>query len=252
MNVFITAGASGIGRAMAEEFLSQGASVAVCDFDKSAVADFQAANPKALVFDADVTDEQRIGDVFAQTLETFGSLDVVCANAGIGGPAGAVEDIELEQWRACINVNLDGAFITAKQTARHFKQQKSGLLLFTSSTSGLFGSPFRSPYNAAKWALAGFTKTLAMELGEYGVRVNAIAPGAVTGPRMDRVVAMEAKSRGVSEAEIRELYVKGVSLKTWVDAQDIANMASFLASAAGNKISGQILAIDGHTETLNP
>lgn len=252
MNVLITAGAAGIGRAMAELFMAQGAEVAVCDTDNDAIADFQRCHPKALAFVADVTDEARMANIFAQTLTAFGTLDVVAANAGIGGPAGAVEDIALDQWRACINVNLDGAFITAKLAARQFKSQRSGLLLFTSSTSGLFGSPYRSPYNAAKWALAGFTKTLAMELGEFGVRVNAIAPGAVTGPRMDRVVAMEAKSRGVSEAEIRDLYVRGVSMKTWVSAEDIANMAGFLASSAGNKISGQILAVDGHTETLNP
>lgn len=252
MRVFITAGASGIGRAMAECFMEQGAQVAICDSDADAVQEFAQAHPTALTFVADVCDEARVQEVFAATLESFGSLDVVAANAGIGGPAGAVEDIDLAEWRACISVNLDGAFLTAKQAARHFKQQGAGLLLFTSSTSGLFGSPHRSPYSAAKWALAGLTKTLAMELGPHGVRVNAIAPGAVEGPRMDRMVALEAKSRGVSEDDIRDLYVRGVSLKTWVTAQDVANMASFLASSAGNKISGQILAVDGHTETLDP
>ncbi|MGB0866020.1 MAG: SDR family NAD(P)-dependent oxidoreductase [Granulosicoccaceae bacterium] len=167
MRVFITAGGSGIGLAMAEMFIGQGASVAICDNDQSAVHAFQQKHTGALGFVADVCDETRIQAVFTETVDAFGGLDVVAANAGTGGPAGAVEDIELADWRACISVNLDGAFIVAKQASRHFKAQGNGLLLFSSSTSGLFGAPHRSPYCAAKWALAGLTKTLAMELGPW-------------------------------------------------------------------------------------
>lgn len=112
------------------------------------------------------------------------------------------------------------------------------------------GYPLRSPYAAAKWAIVGMTKTLAMELGPFGVRANAVCPGAVEGPRMDRVIANEAAARGESEEAVRQSYVTGVSMKTWVQAEDIANSIFFLASDAGLKISGQILAIDGHTETL--
>ena len=177
---------------------------------------------------------------------------MVAANAGIGGPAGAIEDLGLAEWRACLSVNLDGAFLTAQWAARVMKAQGAGLLLLTSSTAGLFGYPMRSPYATAKWGIIGLMKTLAMELGPFGVRVNALCPGAVEGPRMDRVVTAEARAHGEDEAAIRRRYVEGVSLKTWVTAEDVAAMAAFLASPIGAKISGQALAIDGHTETLAP
>jgi NAD(P)-dependent dehydrogenase (short-subunit alcohol dehydrogenase family) len=175
---------------------------------------------------------------------------VVAANAGIGGPAGAVEDISFEAWKSTLAVNLDGAFLTCRRAAPVLKAQGAGLLLLTASTAGLFGYPCRSPYAVAKWGIIGLMKTLAMELGPAGVRVNALCPGAVSGPRMDRVVANEAAARGISEAEVRALYVKGVSMKTWVEADDIADMALFLASDMGRKISGQAMAVDGHTETI--
>ena len=130
------------------------------------------------------------------------------------------------------------------------KSQGNGLIVMTSSTAGIMGYPLRAPYAAAKWAVVGMTKTLAMGLGPFGIRVNAVCPGAVEGPRMDRVITNEAKARGESEDAVRQSYVTGVSMKTWVQAEDIANSIFFLASDAGQKISGQVLAIDGHTETL--
>lgn len=252
MRVIVTAGASGIGLAMAEAFLSQGAQVAICDVDEAALADFSAAHPDAIAIKASVAEQQQVDAFFDKVEAALGGLDVVCANAGTGGPAGAVEEITFEDWRACLAVNLDGAFLTARRAAKTMKTQGNGLLLFTSSTAGIMGYPYRSPYAAAKWAVVGMTKTLAMELGSHGVRVNAVCPGAVEGDRMDRVIASEAKARGLSEAEIRQSYVTGVSMKTWVKAEDIAAMACFLASPAGAKISGQVISVDGHTETLAP
>jgi NAD(P)-dependent dehydrogenase (short-subunit alcohol dehydrogenase family) len=126
------------------------------------------------------------------------------------------------------------------------------LIVLTSSTAGQFGYPLRSPYATAKWGIVGLTKTLAMELGPAGVRVNAICPGAVEGDRMDRVVAMEATASGKTHDEVRALYVKGVSLRTWVTSDDVADTVSWLASPQAKRISGQIVAIDGHTETLTP
>lgn len=248
--VLITAGAAGIGRVMAESFQAVGAQVAVCDVDAGAVAAMQAANPGILARQANVTDEADVDGFFDDVLSAFGGLDVVAANAGTGGPAGAIEDIGLADWKACLAVNLDGAFLTARRAAPVLKAQGQGLLLLTSSTAGLFGYPYRSPYAVAKWGIIGLMKTLAMELGPSGIRVNALCPGAVTGPRMDRVIAKEAQARGISEDAVRQLYVKGVSMKTWVDAADIANTALFLASDMGRKISGQAMAVDGHTETI--
>lgn len=248
--IVITAGAAGIGRAIAERFLSDGADVAICDADALAVADFATAHPQAIAMVADVTSETDMTRFFARIEAAWDRVHAVCANAGTGGPAGRIEDLEYADWQTCIAVNLHGTFLTCRLAARMMRAQGAGLITLTSSTAGIAGYPFRSPYASAKWAIIGLMKTLAMELGPAGIRVNAIAPGAVEGPRIDRVVAMEAAAQDRSEAEIRELYVKGVSLRTWVGAEDVANMVHYLASPAGAKISGQTLCIDGHTETL--
>lgn len=233
---------------MAKRFYADGAQVVVSDIDGAAVAQVPE-EIHAMV--ADVTSEAAMGQVFDWVDAEWGGIDVLCANAGTGGPAGPVETLDLDGWRACLSANLDGAFLACRWAAAHMKRQKAGLILLTSSTSGLMGCPNRSPYVTAKWGVIGLMKTLAMELGPFGVRVNALCPGAVEGDRMERVVAMEAEARGTSPEAVREIYVAGTSLKTWVSAEDIANMAAFLASDQGARISGQALAVDGHTETLN-
>ncbi|WP_306142102.1 SDR family oxidoreductase [Roseibium sp. MMSF_3412] len=250
--VLVSAGAAGIGRVIAERFLSEGAQVAICDADADAVVSFSELHPQAVAAVADVTSENDMGDFLGELEARWGGADIVCANAGTGGPAGAIETLDYADWQSCVATNVHGAFLTCRWAARVMKAQGSGLITLTSSTAGIMGYPMRSPYAAAKWAIVGLTKTLAMELGPHGIRVNAICPGAVEGPRMDRVVANEAAARGLSEDEVRALYVDGVSMRTWVTAEDVTNMISFLASDAGQKISGQILAIDGHTETLAP
>lgn len=250
LRVLVTAGAAGIGRAMAETFLASGARVAICDVDAGAVAEFAAAHAGALAEVVDVTDEAAMAAFLSRVEGAFGGIDVVCANAGTGGPAGRIEDLDYGAWADCLSVNLHGSFLTCRWAARLMRAQGSGLIVLTSSTAGQFGYPLRSPYATAKWGVIGLMKTLAMELGPAGVRVNAICPGAVEGTRMDRVVANEAAARGVPEAEVRRTYVDGVSMKTWVSAQEIADVVAFLASPAGAKISGQALAVDGNTEWI--
>lgn len=250
--VLITAGAAGLGRAMAEGCLDRGDRVAVCDVDAQAVAEFAKANPDAIAQVVDVTDETGMARFLDHVEQVFGGIDVVCANAGTGGPAGRIETLDLDAWRACIDVNLTGAFLTCRWAARLMRAQNSGVIVLTSSTAGLFGYPLRAPYAAAKWAIVGLTKTLAMELGPAGVRVNAICPGAVEGDRMDRVVAMESAASGLTEDAVRAQYVKGVSLRSWVTAEEVTETMLWLTSPAARKISGQIIAIDGHTETLVP
>ena len=252
MRVVVTAGASGIGLAIAEKFISQSAQVAICDVDRSAIEEFRRKHQSSIATHADVTSETEMAHFLGEVESTWGGADVVCANAGTGGPAGNIEDLDYNEWQNCIATNINGSFLTCRWAARVMRAQKSGLIVLTSSTAGLFGYPMRSPYAAAKWAIVGLTKTLAMELGESGVRVNAVCPGAVEGDRMDRVVANEARARGVSEDSVRQSYVRGVSMKTWVNAKDIAEAVSYFASPAGAKVSGQILSIDGHTETLAP
>lgn len=248
--VLVTGGAAGIGRAIAHKFLSAGVRVAICDADPQAVEAFSAEFPDAICATADVTNEGEMDSFLNEVESAWGGIDVVCANAGTGGPAGPIEELTYDDWQRCVATNVHGSFLTCRWAAKVMKPQRSGLIVMTSSTAGIMGYPFRSPYAAAKWAVIGMTKTLAMELGPFGIRVNAVCPGSVEGPRMDRVIANEAKARNVSEDSVRQSYVSGVSMKTWVQADDIANSIFFLASEAGDKISGQVLSIDGHTETL--
>jgi NAD(P)-dependent dehydrogenase (short-subunit alcohol dehydrogenase family) len=248
--VLITAGASGIGLAMAAAFLERGDIVAIADIHRARLRDAQKKYPRLAAFTADAADISAMRRVFA-ALEKSGGIDIVCANAGVAGPTATLENITPRAWRECLRVNLDGAFIAAKLAAPLMKARLRGALIFTSSTAGLFGYPLRAPYCAAKWGVIGLAKTLAMELGAFNIRANALCPGAVDGDRMDGVIAREAAARGVSKARMRKIYAECASLKTFIAAEDIAQAALFLTSPAGCRISGQALAIDGHTEKIS-
>jgi NAD(P)-dependent dehydrogenase (short-subunit alcohol dehydrogenase family) len=160
--------------------------------------------------------------------------------------------VELDDWRRCVSVNIDGAFLAAKHAAPMMKRQQAGVMLLTSSTVGYTGYPHRSPYAAAKWAVLGLMKTLAMELGPHGIRANALCPGAVEGPRMEGVMEREAAARGLTRDEIYAGYASGTSMRTWVTGGDIANMAVFLASPEARYVSGQVISVDGHTFNPDP
>jgi len=176
-------------------------------------------------------------------------LDILISNAGVAGPTANLEDISLADWRNCLAVNLDAAFLCARAAAPLLRVQ-GGSMILMSSTAGLFGFPRRSPYASAKWAIRGLTRTLAQELGPAGVRVNCICPGSVSGDRIDRVITAEAQKTGRSEAAVRSEMTQISSLKSFISPQDIANLALFITSGAGARISGQDLTVDGHTETL--
>jgi NAD(P)-dependent dehydrogenase (short-subunit alcohol dehydrogenase family) len=241
--VLITAGANGIGAVMAGAFAAAGYRVWVTDVDSAALA----ASPHRASL-ADVRDEAQMQALAAQIGAEWGGLDVVCANAGIKGPTAPVVDMPLDGWRDCLAVNLDGAFLTCKHSIPLVG--RGGVMLLTSSTAGIYGFPYRSPYAAAKWAVIGLMKTLAMELGPQGIRVNALLPGSVNGPRIDQVFAAEAAAKGMTPQAVREGYAAGTALGRLVDADDVAAMAVFLASDGARMISGQTLTIDGFT--INP
>jgi NAD(P)-dependent dehydrogenase (short-subunit alcohol dehydrogenase family) len=248
--VLITAGAAGIGRAIAEAFVSQGHRVHVCDIDQGAIDAFLQANPEAGATHADIADVAQVDQVFAELADRHGRLDILVNNAGIAGPTAHVEDIETTDWDQTIAVNLNGQFYCARRAVPMLKAVRGGSIINMSSSVAFSGCPMRAAYTAAKWAVIGFTKTLAMELGPDGIRVNAICPGSVEGPRIDAVIERDAQRRGIAAEEIRDLYLRQSSLRSFISAEDVANLAVFLASDAGAKISGQALGLDGHTESL--
>ncbi len=248
----ITGGGSGIGLAIARTFAAAGANVWVCDRNEQVLEDLRNAEIPVQGFVADVGQEADVNYLFDQVLQSSGNrLDILVNNAGISGPNGPLEDLELEDWEATLRVNVLSAFMCSRRALQVMKPQRSGSIVNLSSTAGIYGYPLRTPYAAAKWAIVGLTKSLAMEVGDFGIRVNAICPGAVSGPRMDRVIAAEAKTRQLSDQQVRAQIVSQTSMKCFVEAQDIAQMALFICSAAGAKISGQSLAVDGHTESLS-
>ncbi len=251
LRVMITAGAAGIGLAIAKAFLAAGHRVHVCDVSGDALAAVAKANPGLKGANVNVADPDAVDRWFEAALKDLGGLDVLVNNAGIAGPTAAVEDMSVEGWRQCLAVDLDSQFFTARRAVPVMKQQKSGSIINLSSTAGLFGYPFRTPYAAAKWAVIGYTKSLAAEVGRWNIRVNAICPGSVSGDRMDRVIAAESKSTGRTEASLREEYTSGVSMKRFVAPEEIADMVLFLSSPAAAMVSGQAIAVDGHTETFH-
>ncbi len=246
--VLITAGASGIGRAIAEAFDAAGYDIWISDVDAAAL-DAAPSHWRARL--ADATDEAQIATLFAE-LDAAGGLDVLCANAGIAGPTAGIEDINLDDWRRCVSVNLDGTFLAAKYAAPMMKAAGQGVMLITSSTAGQHGYPGRAAYASAKWGAIGLMKTLAIELGPHGIRANAICPGSVEGPRMEGVLEREAASKGTTRDAIYAGYASGTSMRTWVEARDVANMAVFLASEGARYVSGQVIAVDGHTFNPDP
>ena len=247
--VLITAGASGIGRAMGEAFAAVGAQVWVTDIDATALANLPKDWRSSKV---NVADDAQMSALFNEVSQEWGRVDVLCANAGVAGPTAAIEDIAIEDWKSCVSVNLEGAFLAAKYVAPIMKAQKSGSVIFTSSTAGIYGYPNRAPYSAAKWAVIGLMKTLAMELGPYGIRANVICPGSVEGPRMEGVLEREAAVKGMTRDQVFEGYAQGTSMKSFVTAEDVANLSVFLGGDMARLVSGQVIAVDGHTENPDP
>jgi NAD(P)-dependent dehydrogenase (short-subunit alcohol dehydrogenase family) len=247
----ITAAAAGIGRAIAEAFVNDGATVHVCDVDGAAVEAMSAAVPGCAARLVDVTDPAAFDMWFDEGLTALGGVDVFINNAGVKGPTALVEDIDPDEWRQCLAVCLDSHFFGARRAAPVMKAQRSGSIINVSSVAGLVGYGMRTPYAAAKWAVVGLTKSLAIELGPHNVRCNAICPGSVRGERIDRVIAAEAAERNVTVEEVTRSYLDGQSIKRFVEPREIAELCRFLASPAASMITGQAMGIDGHTETYH-
>jgi len=248
LRVLVTAGAAGIGRAIAQTFAVHGARVHICDVAQAALDACGREQPNIGRSLADVSRVDEVDRLFADVKRELGGLDVLINNAGIAGPTAKVEDIQPADWERCIAVDLNGMFYCTRLAMPMLKangRERGGSVINLSSVAGRLGFGMRTPYAAAKWGVVGFTKSLAIEAGSDGIRVNCIQPGDVEGERINRVIEAKAKAFGVSFEQQKQVLLETISLRTFVGAQDIANMALFLATDAGKHISGQALSVCG-------
>ena len=248
--VIVTAAASGIGYAVAEAFLEAGARVHICDIDEDHLASAHMAHPELGVTRANAAAVEDVASLFEEAQAHMGGLDVLVNNVGIAGPTALLEGVTPQQWDHTMRVNLNSHFYCARQAIPLLKASGGGSIVNISSVAGRFGYPWHGPYAVSKAAVIALTDTLAMELGEHDIRVNAICPCAVEGPRMSDVIRVEAETRGEPVEKIREAYDRQNSMRTFIQKSDVANMILFLTSGAGSKISGQAISIDGNVETL--
>ncbi|MBL8340184.1 MAG: SDR family oxidoreductase [Rubrivivax sp.] len=248
--VLVTAGAAGIGRAIAEAFMREGARVFVCDVDESALARLAAEQPAIGQCRADVAARGEVAMLFERALAALGGLDCLVNNAGIAGPTGRVEEIAPDEWDRCIAVDLTGQFNCVRLAVPHLRQSANASIMNVSSLAGRLGFALRTPYAAAKWGVIGLTRSLAVELGPDRIRVNALLPGIVAGERQQRVLTAKAAARGISFEAMEQLAFSYTSIKDYVSAQQLADLVLFAASPRGATISGQSLSVCGDTQML--
>lgn len=246
--VLVTAGANGIGYAIASKFKELGAEVFVTDINPDAVTAARADGFHAQV--SDVANEGDVQELMRTVQDRLGGLDILVNNAGIAGPTGPVESLQTDDWLKTFDVNIHGQFLCVKHGLPLLRQGTDPAIVNLSSAAGRLGMAGRSAYSASKWAVVGFTKTLAIELGTEGIRANVICPGAVDGPRIRDVMTAKADMTGRPVSEIAAVYNNQSSMQRMVTAEDVANMAVFAASDMARNVNGQVLAVDGNTEKL--
>lgn len=251
LRVLVTAGAGGIGAVVARAFFEAGAHVHVCDVDRAALDRLATSAPGITSSMADAASERDVDLVFDDVRGTLGGLDVLVNNAGIAGPTGPIDAMDAALWERTVAVNLNSQFLFARRAVPLLRESgRNPGVIAMSSVAGRLGYALRTPYAATKWAIVGLMKSLAIELGPQGVRVNAILPGTVEGDRINAVIAARAAAAGVSEPAMREEYVRKTSLRRMVTAEDVAAMALFLCSPAARNVTGQAVSVDANVEYL--
>ncbi len=249
--VLVTAGGDGIGLEITRAFASAGARLVVCDIRPESLESLAKELPEVHGCIADVSREADVAALFELVDKKLGGLDVLVNNAGIAGPTGGVETLALADWERTLAVNLTGQFLCVRQAVPRLRKGLGPSIINLASAAGHLGMPGRAPYSASKWGVVGLAKTLAIELGRDGIRVNAILPGAVDGPRIRAVIAAKAKALGKPVEEMTAVYTSQAALGRMVTARDIANMALFAASDLARNVTGQELVVDGLTQALS-
>jgi NAD(P)-dependent dehydrogenase (short-subunit alcohol dehydrogenase family) len=250
LRVMISAGANGIGLEIARAFIREGARVHVCDVDQEAIGRLVSSDPAISSTVCDVSDRSQVARFFEEAIAKLGGLDCLVNNAGIAGPTGRVEEIDPVEWDRCIAVDLTGQFNCVRLAIPHLRKSSNASIMNVSSLAGRLGFALRTPYASAKWGVIGFTKSLAIELGDDGIRVNALLPGVVAGERQKRVLTAKAEARGISFEEMEKLALSFTSVKEYVSPQQLADLVTFVASPRGRTISGQALSVCGDTNML--
>ncbi|QPC42621.1 SDR family oxidoreductase [Kaustia mangrovi] len=248
--VLVTAGASGIGLEMVRAFHAEGAAIVACDVNEAALSERASELPDVTWLTADVADRAQVEGLFDDAVARLGGLDVLINNAGVAGPTGRVEEIAPEDWDRTLEVNITGQFNCARLAVPHLRKSDNPSIANLASAAGRLGFAMRSPYAASKWAVVGLTKSLSMELGADGIRVNALLPGSVDGPRIRSVFENKAKARGVSVEEVTNQALSASSLGRLIPPEHIASMAVYLASPLGATVSGQAISVCGDLQML--
>ena len=252
-NIIISAAADGIGWSIAELCMNNGSTVFISDINEdklSLIKKHKNYNSTLFIKKVNANDPEDVLNYFSELKNKITTIDGLINNVGIAGPTGKIEELDIEQWKNTIDVNINSHFYFSKYSIPYLKKN-GGSIINLSSTAGLFGFPLRTPYAASKWAIIGLTKSLAMELGKHKIRVNAICPGSVKGQRMQRVINSKAKLLKTSPSKIKKEFESMTSIPSFVTKADIASMVVYLLSDQSNNISGQSISIDGNTERMS-
>jgi sorbitol-6-phosphate 2-dehydrogenase len=250
----VTGGAQGLGAVICRRLAQEGADVVAADIrlpgaENVARAIVGETGRRALALNVDVTDEAQVRQMVERAVAEWGRLDILVANAGIVRCA-PIEEMEREQWQAVLDVNLTGYFLCAKHAARVMKRLGSGVIVQINSKSGKRGSAKNSAYAASKFGGIGLTQSLALELAEFGIRVNAVCPGNLLDSPLwvDSLYGQYAKRLGIGEAEVRQHYVDQVPMKRGCTYADVTNVVVFLASNQAAYMTGQAINVTGGQE----